>query len=45
MWGGEPVDKKKYEKPAIIYREKIEAKAGICNKLASPGCDPGPYVS
>lgn len=41
------MDKKKYEKPAVIYREKIEAKAGSCGKAGtvSPCCDPGPYVS
>jgi hypothetical protein len=36
---------KKYEKPSIIYREKIEARAGSCVKAGTSGCDPGPFVS
>jgi len=45
MWGGEAVEKKKkYEKPAVIYREKIEARAGACSK-AGTACDPNPYIS
>ncbi len=39
--------KKKYEKPAVVYKEKIEAKAGSCAKAGSgsPSCGSGPYVS
>jgi hypothetical protein len=29
--------KKGYEKPQVIYREKIEARAGSCNQ-ADSGC-------
>lgn len=29
--------KKRYEKPAVIYREKIEAKAGSCNSTGGAG--------
>ncbi len=27
--------KKSYEKPRVVYREKIEARAGSCNKADS----------
>ena len=39
--------KKPYEKPAVVYREKIEAKAGSCLKAGAttPTCGSGPYVS
>ena len=42
---GEMETKKPYEKPAVVYREKIEAKAGSCAKVGAPGCSTGPYVS
>jgi hypothetical protein len=29
--------KKSYEKPTVVYREKIEARAGSCTK-ADSGC-------
>ena len=36
------MSKKPYEKPAVVYREKIEARAGSCstNKSASPCAAP-----
>ncbi len=37
--------KKPYKKPAVVYREKIEAKAGSCLKAGSGACSSGPYVS
>lgn len=39
--------KKKYEKPAVIYKEKIEARAGSCGSTKSGAgtCGAGPYVS
>ena len=42
-----PMDrpKKPYEKPAVVYREKIEAKAGSCAKAGAGTCKTGPYVS
>lgn len=30
--------KKAYERPAIIYEEKIEARAVSCNKIGDPPC-------
>jgi len=29
--------KKPYEKPTIVFREKIEARAGSCNATGGPG--------
>ncbi|MEW6756973.1 MAG: hypothetical protein AB1347_02030 [Acidobacteriota bacterium] len=37
--------RKPYEKPAVVYREKIEAKAGSCSKTGAGTCGAGPYVS
>lgn len=38
--------KKRYEKPAVIYKEKIEARAGACSKAGTGACGTsGPYVS
>lgn len=37
--------KKPYEKPRVVYREKIEAKAGACGKTGAGTCGTGPYVS
>ena len=37
--------RKPYEKPAVVYREKIEAKAGACSKTGAGLCGAGPYVS
>lgn len=34
-----------YEKPQVIYREKIEARAGSCNKVGSGDCGTGTFVS
>ncbi len=28
---GKPVEKKPYVKPQVIYREKLEAMASVCN--------------
>jgi hypothetical protein len=40
------VEKKKYEKPAVVYREKIEARAGSCAAPAKGGPPCGtPFVS
>jgi len=46
-WEAGSMKKKPYEKPDIIYRQKIEARAGSCNKVGSsqPSCGAGPYVS
>jgi hypothetical protein len=43
------MSKKPYEKPQIVYREKIEARAGSCSggggkAGTSTGCS-GPFVS
>jgi hypothetical protein len=39
--------KKKYRKPEVIYKEKIEARAASCsgNKSGPGTCTVGPYVS
>lgn len=40
--------KKPYEKPAIIYREKIEARANACSepgKADTGTCPSGPITS
>jgi hypothetical protein len=37
--------KKKYEKPAVVYKEKIEARAGACAKAGAGTCSSGPYLS
>ena len=37
--------RKPYEKPSVVYREKIEAKAGACTKTGASTCGSGPYVS
>ncbi len=37
--------KKKYQKPAVVYKEKIEARAGACAKAGAGPCGAGPYVS
>jgi hypothetical protein len=37
--------KKPYEKPQVVYREKIEVKAGACGKTGAGPCGTGPYVS
>ncbi len=34
-----------YEKPAVIYKEKIEGRAGSCTKAGSGACGAGPYIS
>jgi len=36
---------KRYERPTIVYRERIEVRAGTCGKAGAPGCGAGPYVS
>jgi hypothetical protein len=36
-------DKQPYEKPAIVYHEKVEARAATCNppsKSDQPACTP-----
>jgi len=33
--------KRCYEKPQIVYREKIEARAGSCDKVGSGDCSSG----
>lgn len=43
------VEKQKYEKPAIVYSEKIETRAGTCTpappgKTTTPACS-GPLTS
>ena len=37
--------KKPYEKPRIIYVEKLEARAVACAKADSVGCAAGPVTS
>jgi len=39
--------KQRYEKPQIVYREKIEARAGSCTKagVGPPDCTAGTLVS
>ena len=39
--------KPSYEKPAIIYKEKIEARAGVCTggKADIGACPAGPITS
>lgn len=34
-----------YEKPAVVYKEKIEGRAGACAKVGVAGCGSGPYNS
>ncbi len=43
----ENVAKKPYEKPAVVYREKIEARAGACTpgKADTGACPSGPITS
>lgn len=38
------MQKKPYEKPAVIYKEKIEARAGSCLNKSGAGCS-APLVS
>ena len=39
--------KKAYEKPRVVYAEKVEARAVGCAKAgaADPGCEAGPIQS
>jgi hypothetical protein len=37
--------KKPYKKPAVVYREKIEGRAGACAKAGTGTCLTGPYIS
>lgn len=37
--------KRNYEKPLVVYREKIEARAGSCTKVGSTDCGAGTFVS
>ena len=40
--------RKPYKKPAVVYREKIEARAGSCGTkqgVSDSICGAGPYVS
>jgi hypothetical protein len=37
--------KKPYEKPRIIYTEKMEARAVSCGKVDSAACPAGPVTS
>ncbi len=37
--------KRPYEKPQVVYREKMEARAGSCVKLGTTDCGAGTYVS
>jgi hypothetical protein len=39
------MQKKPYEKPEVVYKQKIEARAGSCHKTGVGDCNPGPYVS
>ena len=39
------MNKKTYERPAIIHTEKLEARATTCNKGDSATCAPGPIQS
>jgi hypothetical protein len=36
---------RRYEKPAIIYREKIEARAASCTTAATPKGTNGPCTA
>jgi hypothetical protein len=38
------MNKKTYERPAIIHTEKLEARAATCNK-GDFTCNPGPIQS
>jgi hypothetical protein len=45
---GGVMSKKPYEKPQVIYREKIEARAGACSGASTPKGGPpctAPLVS
>ena len=44
VFQGEAMNKKTYERPAIIHTEKLEARASQCNK-ADNACAPGPIQS
>ncbi len=37
--------KKAYEKPRVIYAEKVEARATACAKADAAGCSDGPIQS
>ncbi len=37
--------KKPYQKPAIVYSEKVEARAGTCAKADATTCSAGPSQS
>lgn len=37
--------KRSYDKPQVVYREKIEARAGSCTKVGAGDCGAGTFVS
>jgi hypothetical protein len=39
------MQKKGYERPAIVHTEKLEARAVVCIKATTPACDVGPVQS